>query len=66
LFQQIAVVSRTRFNSNKNASQFSIGDDDDTASQADTLSGHSTRQTVKPSSRVLKPPGGGGSQITFG
>nr|CAG8619597.1 5909_t:CDS:2 [Entrophospora candida] len=60
------VVSRTRFNSNKNASQFSIGDDDDTASQADTLSGHSTRQTVKPSSRVLKPPGGGGSQITFG
>jgi hypothetical protein len=74
------VVSRTRFHSNKNASQFSIGDDDDNASQADKSSvskrrGQSqfepepeppTRSTIKPSSRVLKPPGGGNSQFTFG
>lgn len=72
------VVSRTRFNSNKNASQFSIGDDDDNASQAGSKRrGQSqfepepepeppTRSTIKPSSRVLKPPGGGNSQFTFG
>jgi len=70
------VVSRTRFNSNKNASQFSIGDDDDNASQAGSKRrGQSqfepepeppTRSTIKPSSRVLKPPGGGDSQFTFG
>jgi hypothetical protein len=80
-------ASRTRFNSNKNASQFSIGDDD-TVSEAGSITGSSrrrgksqfesgiefgndepeppTRPYTKPSSRVLKPPGGGGSQITFG
>jgi hypothetical protein len=86
-------ASRTRFHSNKNASQFSIGDDD-TVSEAGSITGSSrrrgksqfesgiefgddgpesqtqtqnqTRSYTKPSSRVLKPPGGGGSQITFG
>uniref|UniRef100_A0A1D1Z6B5 Hematological and neurological expressed 1-like protein n=1 Tax=Anthurium amnicola TaxID=1678845 RepID=A0A1D1Z6B5_9ARAE len=80
--------AQRRFNSNKNTSQFSIGEDD---SQYDISSitgstrrrgksqfessvelgddgGNSSpqRSSVKPSSRILRPPGGGGSQFTFG
>ncbi|CAG8640832.1 12314_t:CDS:2 [Funneliformis caledonium] len=76
---------RRRFNSEKNASHFSIGDDNHEAQQDTSISGSSKRRgksqfessvgfgdeqqqrpSVKPSSRILKPPGGGGSQITFG
>ncbi|CAI2176045.1 12096_t:CDS:2 [Funneliformis geosporum] len=74
-----------RFNSNKNASHFSIGDGSNAQPHDSSISGSSKRRgksqfessvgfgddnqqrpSVKPSSRVLKPPGGGGSQITFG
>ncbi|RIA98491.1 hypothetical protein C1645_812549 [Glomus cerebriforme] len=110
--------AQRRFHSNKNVSQFSIGDDTElhdshepvysqrkhnpnahvtsfnigeTESQQDTssISGSSRRRgksqfessvelgddggnppqqrsSVKPSSRILRPPGGGGSQFTFG
>ncbi|CAG8517462.1 9292_t:CDS:1 [Acaulospora colombiana] len=94
-------VSNRRFNSNKNQSQFSIGDDNESvhyerhthsqkkmnpnsnASQIqiggdypvdeqtnrrrnEDPSVPGTRSQYKPSSRIMKPPGGGGSQITFG
>ncbi|RHZ57891.1 hypothetical protein Glove_382g37 [Diversispora epigaea] len=78
----------SRYHSNKNQSQFTIGDDQETgfqeqrsqkkmnpnsnASQIQMVdeSGDSNqpgaRSSFRPSSRVTKPPGGGGSQITFG
>lgn len=82
-------AQRGRFHSNKNASQFSIGDGADQRQQDNSsISGSSKRRgksqfessvefgddggdqsqrsSVKPSSRVLKPPGGGSSQIFFG
>ncbi|CAG8465030.1 7476_t:CDS:2 [Paraglomus occultum] len=91
-----AELTNTKYNANKNASQFTIADDhDDNASVSSGISGSTkrrgksqfessvvigddtggrlgdndpvgrSRNNVKPSSRVLRPPGGG-SSVTFG
>ncbi|CAG8467487.1 14683_t:CDS:1 [Acaulospora morrowiae] len=62
--------SQKKMNPNSNASQIQIGDDfmDDQLKKRGTGSNEDsgTRTAYKPSSRITKPPGGGGSQITFG